>query len=66
LLAAAQLIGDLPEQLFLIGVEPERLRTEIGLSPIVTAALPMALVCASEIVERALAAIGGQPELTTC
>jgi hydrogenase maturation protease len=66
LLAAAQLIGDLPEQVFLIGVEPERLRTEIGLSPTVNAALPMALRCSHEIVDRALAGIGAKTNLAVC
>jgi hydrogenase maturation protease len=66
LLAAAQLIGDLPAQVFLIGVEPERLRTEIGLSPTVSAALPMALGCVQEIVDRAMAKIGTKTRLAVC
>lgn len=58
LLAVAHLIGELPEQVFLVGVEPERLRTEIGLSSAVTAALPSATVRAREIVEEILTGIG--------
>jgi hydrogenase maturation protease len=58
LLAVAHLMGELPGQVFLVGVEPERLRTEIGLSPVVTAALPSATVCARGIVERVLTEMG--------
>ncbi len=57
LLAAAHLLGELPERVFLIGIEPENVRTEFGLSEPVTAALPAALALACEIVERARAAI---------
>lgn len=42
LLAAAQLLDELPDQLFVIGVEPEQLTTGIGLSPSVQKALPAA------------------------
>jgi len=58
LLEAAHLLGELPEQVFLVGVQPERLRTELGLSPSVAAAFPSAIACAREIVERALIEIG--------
>jgi len=58
LLAAANLLGELPEQVFLVGVQPERLRTELGLSPTVAAALPTAVACAREIVEKALIELG--------
>ena len=50
--------GELPEQVFLVGVQPERLRTELGLSPSVVAALPAAVACACEIVEKALVEMG--------
>jgi hydrogenase maturation protease len=52
LLAAAQLLGDLPERIFLVGVEPECVRTELGLSEKVVKALPEAFTRACEIVER--------------
>ena len=55
LLAAAQLLNDLPERVFLVGVEPERVRTELGLSESVTRALPGALVRACGLVEQVLA-----------
>ena len=39
LLAAAQMLDQLPERLFVVGVEPERIATGIGLSAQVMAAL---------------------------
>jgi len=54
LLAAAQLLNDLPERVFLVGVEPERVRTELGLSESVLRALPAALVRACGLVEQVL------------
>lgn len=42
LLAAAELLGELPDQLFVVGVEPEKLTTGVGLSPAVRGALPAA------------------------
>ena len=55
LLAAAHLLGELPEQVFLVGVQPENIRTELGLSAKVSAALPAACACACEIVNQATA-----------
>jgi hydrogenase maturation protease len=55
LLAIAQLLGDLPERVFLIGVEPERVRTELGLSECVAGALPAAIVKTCGVVENILA-----------
>jgi hydrogenase maturation protease len=43
LLAAAQLLGDLPDRIHVIGVEPEKLETSIGLSDSVQASLPNAV-----------------------
>ena len=54
LLAAAQLLDGLPERIFLVGVEPERVRTELGLSQRVTSAFPAALMRACGVVGRAL------------
>jgi hydrogenase maturation protease len=59
LLAVAQLVGELPEQVFLVGVEPERVRTELGLSASVKAALPAACACACEIIEQAVSELAG-------
>jgi len=42
LLAAAALLNELPDQLFLVGVEPETIVTGLGLSPAVEKALPAA------------------------
>jgi len=42
LLAAAQLLDELPDQLFVVGVEPGKITTGIGLSPAVREALPAA------------------------
>ena len=43
LLAAAQLLGELPDRLFVVGIEPETITTGLGLSGIVQQALPAAL-----------------------
>ncbi len=56
LLATARLLGDLPPSVTILGIEPDCLRTGIGLSPAVEAALPQALACAREALESALAA----------
>jgi hydrogenase maturation protease len=53
LLAGSRSPQELPEQIFLIGMEPEMLRTEIGLSPAVEAALPPALQQACQLIESA-------------
>ena len=42
LLAAAELLDELPDRLFVIGVEPERVATGLGLSPAVRDALTSA------------------------
>jgi hydrogenase maturation protease len=54
LLAAAALLGDLPEQVFVVGVEPQRLRTGIGLSAPVLAAVPEAAARARQLIADAL------------
>jgi hydrogenase maturation protease len=56
LLAAARLLGDLPPSVTIIGIEPACIRTGIGLSAAVEAALPEALARARAVLE---AAIGG-------
>jgi hydrogenase maturation protease len=57
LLAVAHLLGELPKNIFLIGIEPERVRTELGLSEPVAKALPAALVRTCGVVERVLAEV---------
>lgn len=56
LLAIARLLGDLPPSVTIIGIEPDCIRTGIGLSPAVEAALPEALARAREALESTLAA----------
>jgi len=52
LLNAARLLGDLPERVAVVGVEPALVRTGTELSPEVRAALPEALAAASRAVQR--------------
>lgn len=52
LLAAARLLQELPEQIFLVGMEPETIRTQLGLSKAVEDALPAALKQACDLIER--------------
>ena len=61
LIAAAHLLGELPEQVFLIGVQPENIRTELGLSAKVSAALQAACGCACEIVDHATPQLLSKP-----
>jgi hydrogenase maturation protease len=43
ILKTALLTGDLPDNIFVIGIEPEKLKTDIGLSETVANSLPKAL-----------------------
>lgn len=52
LLAAAALLGDLPSCAVVVGIEPEIVRTGIGLSPRVQAALPAAVAVARRALEQ--------------
>ena len=56
LLRSAALLGELPQEIVVIGVEPERLATEIGLSPSVAEAVPAAVGLASRVIGELLAA----------
>ena len=58
LLASANLLEELPERVFLIGVEPERVQTDLALSESILKALPEAFTRAAEIIERELARVG--------
>ncbi len=51
LLALARFLGHLPEEVVIVGIEPERVQTGIGLSQKVEGALPEALGRAREILE---------------
>jgi hydrogenase maturation protease len=57
ILAALQLLGETPSEITLIGLEPERIQTGIGLSPAVQAGLGMAASVARTAVTRILSAI---------
>ena len=52
LLAAAALLGDLPERLVILGVEPQRIATGAGLSEPVQRALQPALARARALIEE--------------
>lgn len=52
-LALAELLGAAPEQVAVVGIEPEQVRTGIGLSERVEAALPEALARAREVLQQA-------------
>ncbi len=49
LLAAARLIGELPERIALVGVVPAAMSTGVGLSDVVRDAIPVAANLASEV-----------------
>ena len=54
LLATARLLGDVAEEIVVVGVEPARIATGIGLSPQVEAALPAAIARARAVLESML------------
>ena len=56
LLELARLVGQAPENLVVVGIEPEAMHTGIGLSEAVEAALPEALARARKILEEQSAA----------
>jgi hydrogenase maturation protease len=51
LLEAARLLGDTPEQIAVVGVEPDVIKTGIGLSPAVESAVPAAVAAAQQILQ---------------
>ena len=53
LLGAAELLGDLPDDVMVVGIEPERIRVGIGLSDPVAAAIGPAAERAAEILRTA-------------
>ncbi len=58
LLAAAALIDCLPERIFLVGIEPESLRTHLGLSESVRNALPRALARTCMVIDQVVSELG--------
>jgi len=59
LLRAASLVGELPREITLVGVEPEIVRTGVGLSPAVAKAIAEASRRAEEAVEETVARLRG-------
>ncbi len=57
LLAVAGLLGELPQYIMMVGIEPLLLGTRIGLSEPVRQAVPAALEAARRVVEEALACL---------
>ena len=54
ILRALQLLGDTPAEVVLVGIEPERVETRIGLSPVVRESIPLAAGFARMAVNRLL------------
>jgi hydrogenase maturation protease len=62
LLRAAALVGQLPPEVVVIGVEPASLETGVGLSPEVRESLPAALSAATEVLDGLVSKLpSGQP-----
>ena len=62
LLRAAALIGQLPPEVVVIGVEPASLETGVGLSPVVREKVPVALSAATEVLDGLVSKLAnGQP-----
>jgi hydrogenase maturation protease len=57
LLLAARFVGDVPGRVALLGIEPEVVRTGIGLSPAVQAAIPAAVAAAHTLLRELLARV---------
>jgi len=57
ILRALELLGDSPAEIALVGIEPERIETRIGLSPAVSASLPLAVGFTRMTVNRILSAL---------
>jgi hydrogenase maturation protease len=59
LLAAARLLGDLPERTIIVGIEPEDIRTGVGLSEAVARSVQEAVACARHALEGSLINVPG-------
>jgi len=57
ILAALQLLGEVPQEVAVVGIEPERLATGIGLSAAVQAGVPAAASVARRTITKILTAI---------
>jgi hydrogenase maturation protease len=62
LLAAARLLGDLPERTIIVGIEPEEVRTGVGLSDAVARSVPEAAGCARRVLEGRWTYVPGHTE----
>jgi hydrogenase maturation protease len=51
LLATARLLGDEPDEVVIVGIEPEHVRTGLGLSEAVSASVPEASALAKDLVK---------------
>ena len=58
LLVAAALVDSLPHRIFLVGIEPECLRTHLGLSEPVKSALPQALARTCVVIDEVVSDLG--------
>ncbi len=58
LLAAAALVDCLPPRIVLVGIEPESLRTHLGLSDSVRSALPRALARTCGVIDQVVSELG--------
>ena len=54
LLRTALLVGDLPEKIAVVGIEPDEVKTGIGLSPEVEKSLALAATRAEEIIRQSI------------
>ncbi|MGA2182971.1 MAG: hydrogenase maturation protease [Bryobacteraceae bacterium] len=59
LLATARLLGDLPQRTIIIGIEPEEVRTGVGLSDAVARSVPEAVACARRVLEGSFTYVPG-------
>ena len=59
LLATARLLGDLPKRTTIVGIEPEEVRTGVGLTDEVARAVPEAVACARRVLEESSTHVSG-------
>ena len=59
--AVSELLGQLPDRIAVIGIEPAIVRTGIGLSPAVAASVPAAAILAAAVLRQLV-----QPEVSPC
>ena len=61
ILAAASILGELPDQVIIVGVEPERLQSGTHISDPVRNAVPTAVERAQAVLDEMLASASAQP-----